>query len=85
MQKWFDRTHDPLSASDLDPIAHLEGKLTAQVAGGNHLVGAPKLIAIVDPSHRGSERYVPQEAMRADLRWRLLSGLSESLSPSAFR
>ncbi len=44
-------------APDLDSIPDLERLLAAEVAGRDHLVAAAKLIAIVDPSHRGPGRY----------------------------
>jgi hypothetical protein len=53
----LDYADDPGLAADLDSIADLERLLAAEVAGRDHLVAAANLIAVVDPSHRGSGRY----------------------------
>jgi hypothetical protein len=56
----LDRSHDSGLTADLDAIADLERLLVIQMARRHHLVATPKLIAIVDPSHRQSGRYAPR-------------------------
>jgi hypothetical protein len=46
-----DRPDDPGMSADLQPVADLERLLDTQVAGGDHLVATPQLIAIPDLSH----------------------------------
>jgi hypothetical protein len=53
----LNRAHDPELAADLDAIANPERPLIVQMASRHHLVTAPQLIAVVDPSHRRSARY----------------------------
>ena len=53
----LDRAHDPGLAAEVDPLVDLEWLLAAQVAGRDHLLAPPELIAIVDLSHRRCGRY----------------------------
>ena len=55
-QQSLDCTDDPYLTVDGQPLANFERLLSAQMAGRDHLVAAPKLIAIVDPSHRRTAR-----------------------------
>jgi hypothetical protein len=48
----LDRAHDSGLTADLDGIANRERLLVVQMASRHHLVPTPKLIAVVDPSHR---------------------------------
>jgi hypothetical protein len=64
-QQRLDRTYDPGLAADLGPIADLKRLRWAQVASRDHLVPAPKLIAIVNPSHRRSGRYAHAATARS--------------------
>ena len=50
-QERLDRPDDPGMSADLQPVADLERLLAAQVAGGDHLVATPQLVAISDLSH----------------------------------
>ncbi len=61
-QQSLDSTDDPYLAVDGQPLTNFERLLSAQMPGRDHLVAAPKLIAIVDPSHRRTARYAPSTA-----------------------
>ena len=56
-QQNLDRTDDSYLAVDGQPLTNFERLLSTQMAGRDHLIAAPKLIAIGDPSHRRTERY----------------------------
>ena len=51
-QKGRDGAHDPELPADLQPLPDLERLVAAQMTGGDQLVAAPQLIAIVDAGHR---------------------------------
>ena len=61
-QQSLDCTDDPYLAVNGQPLTNSERLLSAQMAGRDHLVAAPKLIAIVDPSHRRTARYAHSTA-----------------------
>jgi hypothetical protein len=60
----LDRAHSCVLAADLDSIPDSERRFAAEVTGRDQLVGAAELIAIVDPSHRGSGRYAGRTPFR---------------------
>jgi hypothetical protein len=50
-QERLDRADDSCMAADLERVAHLERSLATEVAGRDHLITAPHLIALTDLTH----------------------------------